>query len=64
MQFPLLEGISFWEKTYNFSKDVLFIQCVIKLGNAMPQDVLKARCLKEFKKELDEFVEYKSNWDY
>lgn len=63
MKFPLLEGISIWEKTYKFSK-VLSIQCIIKLGNAMPQDVLKARCLNEFKKEFDKFMEDKSNWDY
>lgn len=30
----------------------------------MPQDVLKARCLNEFKKELDKFMEDKFNWDY
>lgn len=64
MKFPLSVGISFREKTYNFSKEVLFIQCVIKLGNAMPQDVLKARCLNEFRKELDKFMEDKFNWDY
>jgi len=30
----------------------------------VPQDVLKARYLNEFKKELDEFMEEKSNWDF
>lgn len=33
---------------------------VIKLSNAMPQDVLKDRCLSELKKKYDKFVEYKS----
>lgn len=64
MQFPLLEGISFWEKTYNFLKEVLFIQCIIKLEDARPQDVLKATCLNGFRKELDKFMEDKSYWYY
>lgn len=52
--------MSIWQKTHNFSKYILLISRVIKLSNAMPQDVLKARYLNELKKKYDKFMEYKS----
>ena len=57
---PSLKILDPGEADWGDKMKYFFIQCIVKLWNSLPQDIVMAINLDGFKRELDKFLEEKA----